>query len=176
PTWSQKNSTVFNGRSARSSIRPSQRHCLRLPSACSVARKTVWSAARPASLRAALFAPFVSPTWEEMRLRTQEPRTPASRNSAARATRTATTAASPSGPLGPYAPFGTTLDGAASVAAPVAETRTLPLDSPLPTTVALTCSVSPGRPAVTYCTRQVRFRVSAIELYTPARSAVDEAL
>ena len=40
PVTIQKNSTVRSGTSARSSMRPSQRHCFRLPNALSVTRKT----------------------------------------------------------------------------------------------------------------------------------------
>ena len=112
----QKNSTVFNGTSARSSIVLILRHGFRWPNAFSVARKTPPSIASRRCFRAFFEVTFVSPTCTEIRLRTQEPRRPASRNKQPSSMRKPTATATPSGPPGPYAPFGTIFDGPESFA------------------------------------------------------------
>ena len=137
PISIQKNSTVRNGTSARSSILAMRFQIASWPNNFSVSLKTFPIIASRFSLRAAFEVTRVSPTCTEIRLRTQDPRMPAKVKSVASRTRKATTAAMPSGPVGPYAPFGTIFDGAASVGG-VPGTVNASVAVPWPTTAAST--------------------------------------
>src|SRR5882724_539264 len=175
-TTIQNNSTVRSGTSARSSIRPTRRQCFRFPKRRSVPPKTVARSSERRSLRCFFVFPLASPVWATMRVRIHDPRTAVRKKSEASRTRAPTATARPSGPPGPYAFAGTSFEGSDGDDEPLLRgIKTCSNAEPWPTTDALSWIRSPGRAAVTYWTRQVRFSTSAIVLYTDLRSEADAA-